>query len=72
VWYRHKKIAINYFMDDPRLVFGIPSTPSKLHVASFIERAMDANIVEVSTIFYPRSLSTISPSRAEAIDRVIA
>ena len=52
--YPHKKTAINYFMDDPRLVFGIASTPSKLHVASFIERAMDANNVEALHNFLPQ------------------
>lgn len=52
--YPHKKAAINYFLDDPRLVFGIPTTPTKTHVASFIERALGANIVESLHSFFPQ------------------
>ncbi len=55
--YPHKKTALNYFMDDPRLVFGIPSTPNKTHVGSFIERAMGKNIVESLHYFLPRELT---------------
>lgn len=52
--YPHKKSALNYFFDDPRLVFGIPSTPTKTHAASFIERAMGANIIEALHAFLPQ------------------
>lgn len=52
--YPHKKSAVNYFLDDPRLLFGIPSTPSKLHVASFIERALGTNIIEALHAFLPQ------------------
>jgi predicted O-methyltransferase YrrM len=52
--YPHKKAAVNYFLDDPRLLFGIPSTPTKLHAASFIERALDQNIIGALHAFLPQ------------------
>jgi predicted O-methyltransferase YrrM len=52
--YPHKKSAVNYFMDDPRLVFGIPSTPTKLHAASFMERALGQNIIGALHSFLPQ------------------
>lgn len=54
--YPHKKTALNYFIDDPRLVFGIPTTPNKLHVGSFIERALGENIVQALHSFLPQHL----------------
>jgi hypothetical protein len=69
--YPHKRTASNYFLDDPRLVFGIPSTPTKLHVASFIERAPGANIVEALHAFSPRIFKTTSSNTAAAISRAI-
>lgn len=54
--YPHKRTAVNYFVDDPRLVFGIPSTPNKLHVGSFIERALDENIIRALHAFLPQRL----------------
>lgn len=55
--YPHKKSAFNYFMDDPRLIFGIPSTPTKQHVGSFIERAIGTNIVDALHGFLPHELT---------------
>ena len=44
--YCHKLSAIRYFLLDPRLVFGIPTDPTKTHVASVLERAARANIIQ--------------------------
>lgn len=51
--YPHKKTAWKYFIDDPRLVFGIPRTPAKSHVASVIERLTGENIVLALHNFLP-------------------
>lgn len=52
--YRHKRTALQYFLDDPRLIFGIPAKPTKTHVGNFIERATDENIVAALHNFLPR------------------
>lgn len=52
--YRHKRTALQYFLDDPRLIFGIPTKPTKTHVGNFIERATNENIVAALHNFLPR------------------
>ena len=51
--YPHKFSAIPYFLRDPRLVFGIPNRPTKMHISSAIEQAMEANIIEGLHNFLP-------------------
>jgi len=51
--YRHKLSAIRYFLHDPRLVFGIPTEPTKMHVASVIERATRMSIIPALQNFLP-------------------
>jgi predicted O-methyltransferase YrrM len=51
--YPHKASALSYFVDDPRLLLGIPSTPTKLHLGSFMERATGENILEAMHYFLP-------------------
>jgi predicted O-methyltransferase YrrM len=52
--YKHKGSAIRYFLHDPRLVFGIPAKPTKLHISSVIERTMGKNIVPALHYFLPQ------------------
>lgn len=51
--YPHKFSAIRYFLHDPRLVFGVPNKPTKMHISSAIERAMETNIIGALHNFLP-------------------
>ena len=54
--YPHKKTAWKYFIDDPRLVFGMAGTSTKGHVGSVIERIFDADMITCLHSFLPQDL----------------
>lgn len=54
--YPHKKTAWKYFLDDPRLIFGLSGTSSKLHVGSVLERMFDTDMIEILHSFLPQDL----------------
>jgi predicted O-methyltransferase YrrM len=66
--YPHKRSAVHYLLDDPRLVFGIPRTPTKLHAASFVERALGDNIIGALHAFLPQDFQD-HLARVGGVDR---
>lgn len=52
--YPHKFSSLRYFYHDPRLIFGIPSRPTKIHISSVIERAMETDIISALHQFLPK------------------
>ena len=51
--YPHKLSAIRYLLHDPRLLFGVPNKPTKMHISSATVRAMETNIIGALHNFLP-------------------
>ena len=57
--YPHKKTAWKYFIDDPRLIFGVSSTSSKGHVGSVIQRMFKTDMISSLHSFLPQDLQDL-------------
>jgi hypothetical protein len=60
--YPHKKTAWKYFLDDPRLFFGMSSNSSKLHIGSVLERMFKTDMVSTLHSFLPQDLQDLIES----------
>lgn len=57
--YPHKKTAWKYFIDDPRLVFGMSGTSTKGHVGSVIQRMFNTDMITSLHSFLPQDLQDL-------------